>query len=297
MTWYCHINFKCWLNNYAAQGGAFGTAYALHSVVRALTLDCKVFRSCKPGIRAMDPETESFDIASTVTRLRRLSLALPDDFEPPSCTVTYSRLMDLSIEHVEGMVHSPEPDRFLIGARILDNAKDYQRWENEHSVFMHRVAERRRTRQQSYELLGATFQLIHRKALFSHLRDQGVKGERRERLVQHFSGQRGYMRGLIAEHGIFLRSSASLYCSSYLGTNLLCDAVFRQPLHDYEQLYAAYFDAHCEYVLAADDAGMTQLSQSVVYSLKCDLAVLRRTIGGLVNRISIFQAHRLGGGG
>lgn len=242
----------------------------------------------------MHAGTDSFDLSSTVTRLKRLSLALPERSRDLVGPVSYSRLMDLSVERIEIMAHSQEQDEFLVASRILENAKSYCRWENEHSHVMQRVAQQRRTRLQSYELLGATFELIHRKSLFAHLRNNHVYGERRERLVRHFFARHGYTRGVILEHGIFLRSSASLACSSYLGTDLLHDAVFQQPLHDYEQMYAAYFNAYCEQVLAPQDEDWSRVALSVAYSLKCDLAILRRTIVGLASRMSVDQARSVG---
>ena len=236
---------------------------------------------------------DTFDISSTMTRLKRLSLALPERSQNLSGPVTYSRLMDLSVARIEVMAHSQEHEELLVASRILENAKFYSRWESEHSVVMRRVAEQRRPRRQSHELLAATFELIHRKSLFVHLRDHHVCGEPRERLIRHFFARHGYARGVIAEHGNFLRSSASLACSSYLGTDLLHDAVFQQPLQDYEQMYAAYFNAYCEQVLAPQEEAWARVAQSVAYSLKCDLAILRRTIVGLANRLSVADARRL----
>lgn len=236
---------------------------------------------------------DTFDISSTVTRLKRLSLALPERAQHLASPVSFSRLMDLSVERIEIMAHSYDQDELLVASRILESAKNYCHWESEHAVVMRRVAQQRRSHQQCNELLAATFELIHRKSLFAHLRQYQVYGKRREQLMQHFFAGQGYARGVIAEHGVFLRSSASLACSSYLGTDLLHDAVFQEPLQDYEQMYAAYFDAYCEGVLTPQDAEWGSMAQSVVYSLKCDLGVLRRTIFGLANKLSVHDASYL----
>lgn len=241
----------------------------------------------------MHTRIEAFDISSTVTRLKRLSLALPERANNHLNPISYTRLMDLSIERIEIMSHSDVQDELLVASRILENTQIYCRWENEHAQVMRRVAGQRRPQQQTRELLAATFELIHRRSLFAHLRDHHVLGARREMLIRHFFAHYGYTRGVIAEHGVFLRSSASLACSSYLGTDLLHDAVFQQPLNDYEQMYAAYFNAYCEQVLVAQDEEWSRVARSVAYSLKCDLAVLRRTIIGVANRLSVEDAQRL----
>lgn len=244
----------------------------------------------------MQSGTDSSDISSAVTRLKRLSLMLPEHRQSDIGPLSYTRLMDLSVERIEIMAHSPEREEVLVASRILETAKDYQRWESEHSMLMRRVALQRRTQKQCSELLSENFELIHRKSLFAHLRRHQVYGRRREQLVRHFFSRHGYTRGMIAEHGIYLRSSASLACSSYLGTDLLLDAVFEEPLQDYEQLYAAYFDAYCDAVLTTEEGGSSQVALSLAYSLKCDLAVLRRTIMGLANRISIDDTEHLPSG-
>ncbi len=239
----------------------------------------------------MHSGTDNFDISSTVTRLKRLSLMLPEHQLSFSGPISFTRLMDLSIERIEIMSHSHEEEELLVASRLLESTKNYCRWEGEHSLVMQRVAQQRRTQLQCHELLSVTFELIHRKSLFAHLRRHQVHGKRREQLIRHFFERHGYTRGVIVEHGIFLRSSASLACSSYLGTDLLLDAVFQEPLQDYEQLYASYFDAYCEAALAPQEGDWLQVAQSLAYSLKCDLAVLRRTIFGLANRMSVHDSR------
>jgi hypothetical protein len=238
----------------------------------------------------MNEGMDGVDIASTVRRLKILTLTAPPRAHQYVTPISYSRLMDLSVERIESMAYSQEQDELLIASRILENTKIYCHWENEHALVMKRVAVQRRLNLQSNELLAATFELIHRKSLFAHLRHNKVNGQRRELLVRHFFARHGYTRGVIAEHGIFLRSSASLACSSYLGTDILRDGVFREPLRDYEQLYASYFDAYCEAVLAPEDDSTAQVASSLAYSLKCDLGVLRRTIFGLANRLTVSNA-------
>jgi len=242
---------------------------------------------------AMHTGIDSFDISSTVTRLKRLSLALPERAQHQRHQITFTRLMDLSMHRIEVMSRSDVQDELLVASRILENTQAYCRWESEHALVMKRVAEQRRVPLQTRELLSATFELIHRRSLFAHLREQHVVGARREMLINHFFAHHGYSRGVIAEHGVFLRSSASLACSSYLGTDLLHDAVFQQPLQDYEHMYAAYFNAYCEQVLVARDEEWSCVARSVAYSLKCDLAMLRRSIIGVANRLSVEDASRL----
>lgn len=228
---------------------------------------------------------ELSDLSSTTARLQRLSLRLPQRNGSAAVPLSLNRLMDDSMEYIGQMVASPLPEDSMVAQRIFECATTFSRWENEHAQVMRRVARQHRMPAQHRELLSGTFELIHRKSFFAYLRHNRVQGGTREILLRHFWPVQSANRGLIAEHGIFLRSHASQRCSSYLGAQVLRDAVFRQPLYDYEQMYAAYFEAYCAWVLAQAGGQHEQVTQSVVYSLKCDLGILRRTILELAARM------------
>lgn len=240
------------------------------------------------SVIAMATGINALDISSTVTRLTRLNQTLPLNGKKSIKPVSLDRLMDFSAQRIELMARSSEADDSLVASRILESVRVYTHWENEHWRIMSRVADHRRSTQQCQQLLTSAFELIHRKSLFTHLRQNQVQGVRREQLMRHFFSGHSYSKGIIIEHGVFLRSSASLVCSSGLGTDVLRDAVFQEPLQDYERLYGAYFDAYCDQLLGSD-ADESQMAGSMVYSLKCDVGILRRTIFCLANKLSLQE--------
>jgi hypothetical protein len=237
----------------------------------------------------MELGIENFDISDTATRLQRLSLSVPKSAQPHANPLSFNRLMDGSTERLTTMAHSTEQDEWWIASRILESTKSYELWEREHAEVMRRVAQQGRVKQQCNELLTGTFTFIHRKSLFAYLRQHHLGRHRREQLLSHFFSNQNQARGLIVEHGVFLRSSASLACASYLGTELLQDAVFCEPIKVYEQMYGIYFDCYCEWALMPPESADVEFIGSTVYALKCDLGALRQAITGLANKLSVQE--------
>ena len=183
-------------------------------------------------------------IADTFTKLLRLNLA----GGPP--LVNRARLMEESesvLAHTARKGSSPDQK---IAGQILGSPMDYRRWEAEHSRLMTAVATQNRHPLQVRALLSASFSLVHRKALFEYLRAHALRGDSRRVLVHHFHGYKSYSQAVVAEHGNFLRGSASLICNQQLGTTLLVHQAFGDPFRRYESLYSEYFRSYCDSYLA-----------------------------------------------
>jgi hypothetical protein len=185
--------------------------------------------------------------------------------------------MQESGQRVEAVARDGESDEQLVASRILDNPIAWTRWENEHAGLMRTVAEQRHPLRQITALKTAAFSVIHRKALFEHLRDQRIRGEARRELVGYFHRTRGYGHALIAEHGSYLRSACSYLCSSYLGSTVICDGVFQEPMRRYEELYAEYFRAFCDDSVNRSDDEIRSWRTLLPY-LKYQLSWQRRAV-------------------
>src|SRR6266851_3163415 len=101
---------------------------------------------------------------------------------------------------------------------------------------------------------------VHRSAI-SHSRlmrestdriEIALRGDDRTRILGHFYPTRGYQYAIIAEHGAFVRKACSYLCASHVGTGLVEDPVFLDPMQHYENLYAEYFDLYCSTLFPAD---------------------------------------------
>ena len=159
--------------------------------------------------------------------------------------LSHDRLMEESQRRLANAALSGVPNEERVAMRILDDARGYRRWEDEHATLMRRIAAERLPGVQKTQLLNVALSLIHRKALFEYLRDEQVRGIRRQDIVAHFFSHRDYNSAVVAEHGRYMRSAASYFCSSYVGSHVMFDALFEAPLGEYEDLYASYFRTYC----------------------------------------------------
>jgi hypothetical protein len=164
--------------------------------------------------------------------------------------LSHDRLMEASRECLKRASRSEESQTEVIAMRLIENPRTYQSWEGEHAALMRSVAAERLPAAQRESMLLAAFSLIHRKALFEYLRERGVRGSQRESLIRHFFPQRDVEDSVRAEHAQYLRSAASYLCVGDLGRNLMFDALFTEPLAEYEEVYEDYFRAHCDRIIA-----------------------------------------------
>jgi len=180
-------------------------------------------------------------------------------------------------EHcIEQAARSDDPLERLVASRILEFPSVWTRWENEHAALMRTVAEQRRPSNQVAALKTTCFSLIHRKALFEHLRDQHVRGQTRRQLLQYFHRTCGYSHAAIAEHENYLRSACSYLCSGQVGGAVIRDGVFEYPMQRYEELYAEYFMLFCKGCLGEDEE--TADSRALLPYLRYQLAEQRLAV-------------------
>ena len=61
-------------------------------------------------------------------------------------------------------------------------------------------------------------------------------------------------RAIIAEHGVYLRKACSFLCASHLGSEVVQDPAFLDPMQRYEELYTEYFDLYCSSLTGAEES-------------------------------------------
>jgi hypothetical protein len=160
-------------------------------------------------------------------------------------SVDHKRLMRESTDRVHSALYSDNPNEQLVASRLLESPAAFRTWESEHSGLMLEVANPSFRRTQAALLKKATFRLIHRKALFEYLRDGRIRGDLRRRIMISFHPAQDYTRSVIAEHGLYLRKACSFLCTSHVGSNVVRDSGFFDPMRRYQELYAAYFQVFC----------------------------------------------------
>ena len=159
--------------------------------------------------------------------------------------ISHARLMRESTDRIERALDSDDDKEHLVARRVSENARSWELWENEHSGLMRQVADYGVLRTQAAALRQTTLRLIHGKALFEYLRRNEVRGVERAQILNYFYPTRGYQYAVIAEHGGYVRKACSYLCTSHVGSGVVEDPAFLDPMQHYESLYSEYFDLYC----------------------------------------------------
>ena len=192
--------------------------------------------------------------------------------------LSHSLLMEESWTHVGAVAESGAPLQQQIASRVLDEPTRWRHWESEHSAFMHDVAGQPRAPDQLTALRRLAFTLIHRKALFEYLRASDGPGRRRHQVLALFYEGRDPANALLAEHSTYLRAACSHWCATHLGSRLMGDGIFLEPIEEYETLYAEYFESYCRCALTRRDDPQLKEERSLLPFLKYQLDQRRRAI-------------------
>ena len=174
--------------------------------------------------------------------------------------MTFAGLMRESTDCVESALRKDNTIEQMVAARIVETPDSFHRWESEHSRLMRGIADYSALKSQVGALKQTTIGLIHGKALFEHLKKKEVRGEQRTQLVKQFYPNRGYTSAMVAAHGSYLRKTCSFLCTSQVGTDVVNDDEFLDPLQHYENLYAEYFDLYCRVSLPGGQESASEKS-------------------------------------
>jgi len=160
--------------------------------------------------------------------------------------------MDASESRIDTLRRSGSVDKRQVVERLVETPVTYSRWLSFHYGIMQKVAAAPSGGEQRLQLRKASFSLVHRQALFQHLRDARISGRSREALFRAFHGGANYPRAVVVEHGLFLESNSSLFCAQHLDFSLLDDADFGEQLDAYRDAYMEFFALYCNWVIAED---------------------------------------------
>jgi hypothetical protein len=159
-----------------------------------------------------------------------------------------------STDRVHTALASSDLNEQLIAHRILEHPAVWSQWEGEHSMLMRQLANCGLRHAQIAALKHTTFRLLHGKALFQYLRRSEVRGRERMQVMAHFRPGRNYENAVVAEHNVYLRKACSYLCASHVGSDVVEDPAFLDPMQRYEQLYTEYFNVYCSTLVQAPDS-------------------------------------------
>lgn len=156
-----------------------------------------------------------------------------------------------STARVERALRSTDAREHVVAQRVLATPGSWHAWELEHSGLMRQVADFVVLRNQAVALRHASLRLIHGKALFEYMKKHDVRGSARAQLLAHFHRTLLYEHAVVAEHTVYVRKACSFLCASHLGTELVGDPAFLDPMQQYENLYTEYFELYCSTLIPA----------------------------------------------
>jgi hypothetical protein len=178
--------------------------------------------------------------------------------------------MRVSTDRIESALRGSDAREHQVVQRVLATPESWHSWELEHSGLMRVVADCAALRHQIVVLRQTALRLIHGTALFEYLKNRGVRGRLRVAVLTHFHPARIYEHAVVAEHSAYLRKTCSFLCTSHVGTNLVHDEVFLDPMREYEALYGEYFELFCS-TLAPQPETDAQSGRSLLPLLKHQL--------------------------
>jgi hypothetical protein len=206
--------------------------------------------------------------------------------------LTSGVLMDVSEHWIEQIRRSDSDDMRLVVDRLCDTPATYSRWLSFHYDLMRKVAASDTSKEQLIRLRTTSFSLLHRQALFDHVRRAQVTGSDREALFAAFHGSASYAKAVLTEHGRFLESNSSLFCTDHLEFFIRNDTAFGAALADYRTQYMEFFAIYCDSVIAelrGDDFFMAPM----IPELKTQLLGLQRRI--LAMPVGAVERQQVGG--
>ena len=179
--------------------------------------------------------------------------------------ISHARLMRESTDRVQTALHSRDLNEQLVARRILESPDVWSQWEGEHSALMRQLANCGVRTAQVAALKNTTFRLLHGKALFQYLRRREIRGAERLEVMAHFRPGRSFESAIVAEHHLYLRKACSYLCVNHVGSDVVEDPAFLDPLQRYEELYTEYFRVYCAGLV--EDPGEDALSQQSLLPL------------------------------
>jgi hypothetical protein len=194
-----------------------------------------------------------------------------------SSAFSHARLMRESTDRVARALRSHDAKEHVVAQRVLATPGSWNAWELEHSSLMRQVADFVVMRNQAVALRHASLRLIHGKALFEYLKKHSVRGDARAKILAHFHRTLDYEHAVVAEHTVYMRKACSYLCASHLGSDLVHDPAFLDPMQHYETLFTEYFELYCS-TLITTAAAQLESKPALLPLLKQQLSEWRWVI-------------------
>ena len=117
-------------------------------------------------------------------------------------------------------------------------------------------------------------QLIHKRALFDHIRKNQLRGQERDQIFSAFYGPKDIRDAILMEHRQYMLSVSSHVSADHL-INVMHDRLGKQLLGQYKMLFTNQFDLY-GYIIRCDDAVWANAVQPLMAESRKQIADLRQ---------------------
>jgi len=188
----------------------------------------------------------------------------------------HRKLMDESEYALQDACDSSSARVSRVVNNLLQDSLLYRLWESRHAELLLPVAEHGDKKHQIVALRNAEIQLVHRRALFTYLRVNKVRGENRRQLFSIFRNNLYYHDAVLAEHRQYMLAESSRISADHL-IEVMNDPNSKGLLRQYEELYERYFNMQC-YVNGMGNSECIELVRSMMGDAREQLQQMRRHI-------------------
>ena len=188
----------------------------------------------------------------------------------------HQRLMDESEQALCDATDAKSKRDSRIAEYILSDPKMHRLWEARHAELVRPVAEQGKRVQQVFALRDIEVGLVHKRALFDHIRHHELRGLERDQMIAAFYGPKDIRDAILAEHRQYMLAVSSHLSTGHL-MNVMYDPLGKRLLRQYATLYRDYFDLYGHVVRWQHD-GWADATKSVMSEAREQMAIVRQHI-------------------
>ena len=175
-------------------------------------------------------------------------------------------LMDESEQALSDAADGKRRRDARIARQILGDSRFHRLWESRHAELVTPVAEYSQRNGQIFKLREIEVKLLHRRALVRCIREHGIVGVKRDKLMAVFYGPKEPRDAILAEHRQYTLAVSSRVSADHL-IDVMHDPVSIGLLKSYESIYSKYFDLYC-FNVTCDDKAMVEATWPEMASLR-----------------------------
>ncbi len=205
----------------------------------------------------------------------------------------HQRLMDESEQALLDATDAKSKRESRIAEYILSDPNMHRLWEARHAELVRPVAEQGKRVQQVFALRDIEVRLVHKRALFDHIRHHELRGLERDQMIAAFYGPKDIRDAILAEHRQYMLAVSSHLSTGHL-INVMYDPLGNRLLRQYAALYTNYFDLY-GYVVLSQETGWGDAAKPLMSEAREEMATVRQHINSVQpdNRHADFDQQAL----